>query len=441
MAIYEPLRDSFREFNKMLIDKQQWDAQHELNVANQAIQNKMIEANLQDQQLRREVLMTQAEKARQYRTPQVFDLASMLGPDDTLLQNKEFISNMKRTLDDNDQYTWNPAIRQFVDANDEPLRISPLELERRLPAVVGMIDQYEDTPARVINAIRINEENIAQGKKNLAILKGDPGRNIADIAKQREIIKDHEEQLAFQESFFEPQRLISYYDEKQSRMRQAATWAQGRGLKELSAHFSKAADNFAGSGRVVLDKYLAASGLSGKGTWTKFPVYDQSGKEVGVAQMHSISSIYKFKGKKMAELPEGLTITKPSAEGVKDFGKAGLDFIEKNLRPRDQVVGLTPQQNSIAAVARNLFNDMEAKNPVKNYGHARVVGQKAIKQAKQLHEVWLNRLLAIEAARGTVEKGMYEAALAKHYQLAGKAMGYIPVMEFHEQIRQAGAFE
>jgi hypothetical protein len=50
MAAYEALRDSFREFNRLMIDSQQWDDKHELNKMQEQRQDKMLVSQLENQQ-------------------------------------------------------------------------------------------------------------------------------------------------------------------------------------------------------------------------------------------------------------------------------------------------------------------------------------------------------------------------------------------------------
>ena len=49
MAAYEAIRDSFREFNRTLIDSQQWNAQHESNMADRQLKEKMLMNQLNQQ--------------------------------------------------------------------------------------------------------------------------------------------------------------------------------------------------------------------------------------------------------------------------------------------------------------------------------------------------------------------------------------------------------
>ena len=46
MALYDPIRDGFREFNRMLIDSQQWDEQHEIRAADREYKQTILRGNL-----------------------------------------------------------------------------------------------------------------------------------------------------------------------------------------------------------------------------------------------------------------------------------------------------------------------------------------------------------------------------------------------------------
>ena len=51
MAAYEAIRDSFREFNRTLIDSQQWNAQHEISMADRQLKQTMLLNQLNQQQV------------------------------------------------------------------------------------------------------------------------------------------------------------------------------------------------------------------------------------------------------------------------------------------------------------------------------------------------------------------------------------------------------
>ena len=51
MAAYEAIRDSFREFNRTLIDSQQWNAQHEVSMADRQLKQTMLLNQLNQQQV------------------------------------------------------------------------------------------------------------------------------------------------------------------------------------------------------------------------------------------------------------------------------------------------------------------------------------------------------------------------------------------------------
>jgi hypothetical protein len=62
MSEYAPIRDAFHDLNKMLIDKQQWDAEHEARTQDQGIKRMMMESQLQDQSLQRKKLELDAKE-------------------------------------------------------------------------------------------------------------------------------------------------------------------------------------------------------------------------------------------------------------------------------------------------------------------------------------------------------------------------------------------
>jgi hypothetical protein len=53
MANYAPLRDAFSELNKMIIDSQQWNAQHETRQAEIGLKRAMLDMQMEDRALER----------------------------------------------------------------------------------------------------------------------------------------------------------------------------------------------------------------------------------------------------------------------------------------------------------------------------------------------------------------------------------------------------
>lgn len=76
MSEYAPLRDAFHELNRLLIDKQQWDAQHEVAREEMGLKRQMAEQQMQDQLLKRKTLQKdamEAEAAMKPREANVFE--------------------------------------------------------------------------------------------------------------------------------------------------------------------------------------------------------------------------------------------------------------------------------------------------------------------------------------------------------------------------------
>ena len=55
MAAYEPIRDSFREFNRMLTDSQSWNARHASSTADRELKQTMLLNQLEQQKFSNEM--------------------------------------------------------------------------------------------------------------------------------------------------------------------------------------------------------------------------------------------------------------------------------------------------------------------------------------------------------------------------------------------------
>ena len=140
MALYDPIREGFREFNKMLIDSQTWDEHNDAKEANRIYQHSVLESNLVQRAFENQM-------ARQRHTLAVNnDVRAQTALDETLRMNK---ANLK--------------IRQ----DEFKLKVND-DLRR------GEAAKRADEQHKMNRDMHVFEMDEARGKANDATLKWDP---------------------------------------------------------------------------------------------------------------------------------------------------------------------------------------------------------------------------------------------------------------------------
>ena len=95
MAAYEAIRDSFREFNRTLIDSQAWNAQHEVSMADRQLKQTMLLNQLNQQQVNNRLAQERIGIARDGNAIAVQRNASL---DNQFKQNHEETVNYHRNV-------------------------------------------------------------------------------------------------------------------------------------------------------------------------------------------------------------------------------------------------------------------------------------------------------------------------------------------------------
>jgi hypothetical protein len=87
MAVYEPLRDSFREFNRMIIDAQQFDAMHEQRAMDNRMKNTILMGDLKQRAFNNEMTVRAANLADKRE-----DRAALALSQQILNQNRNYLA-------------------------------------------------------------------------------------------------------------------------------------------------------------------------------------------------------------------------------------------------------------------------------------------------------------------------------------------------------------
>ena len=150
MAMYSALRDAFNDMNKMMIDKQQWQGEHERRIENDAMKRQQQEQQQQQQQMQNEVNAVAVAKARQSMTPQDFNLYAIGNRDriEEAMAQPGAAEQMELAVGDG-SYKWSPADGLFKNAQGQVAQLSHIQAQNRATAFYGIIDMHTNTPQQI----------------------------------------------------------------------------------------------------------------------------------------------------------------------------------------------------------------------------------------------------------------------------------------------------
>jgi hypothetical protein len=285
---YQPLTESFRELNRMLIEKQAWDADFKLREADRGIKNMMTQAQLTGMQQQQEMAAYQLKEKQRMHTPQTFQMSKFPvfqgNPDfmEEFESNPEAMEQFRKLIDDKDVgYKYSPADKTWRHPiSNEPYQMTPYESQFRVPGMQGVIDGTVDT---VASMQRTQSELTSQiGALDKDIDKARKGQYskqaVQELMKKRQ---GYVNDLKKANDFLSPEGLLKFYENKQGLMIKRANFYRSLGAGELA---EKNADNAARSKQVILDKILSAK-------------TDKSGKATGEVKLFAIKPL-TYKGKK-----------------------------------------------------------------------------------------------------------------------------------------------
>lgn len=214
MAEYAPLRDAFHELNRLLIDKQQWDAEHELRKENQGIQRLQVESQLQDAALRREGLKKQAmmdKMAMEVVPVNIYDYTpnsdysrkKLFADSDSAQRFAKAMGGEGASVDE--------ASGMVRDANGEFVRGPRAVMEQKASLLYGLLSSAYD-PEEMINE-NITAASSKVGELEVA-LKSTPIHDVAGRKKLQEQISEAKTTLNQHTKMLDPKNLEIMYRQK-----------------------------------------------------------------------------------------------------------------------------------------------------------------------------------------------------------------------------------
>lgn len=412
---YRPLTDSFREFNRMLMEKQQWDQQHKLQQAEMGLKNLMAESQLKSAAQQQQMQAYKLKEMERYHTPKVVNLGLIAqgGPEQLqqIENNPTAMAELSRVIDDSGEYQYSPADRTWRHKDTkEPLNVAPAEMKYRLPGIYGIIDKHTDAVAGwnrnltvMNNSLKAINGEIEKHKKKHPNDKGTLEEMMR--AKQMTIngIKQHEQMLT-------PKFLMKYYRGQKEKQRRRAIYYQGIGAHELAASLNKAADNSAASERQMLDAFMKKEQNASKFASPQQLYAKKGGASYkGVEYEEGKGPVLRFAaGQSEMQAPPGFSFVKPdqqSVAGTDDFRqnfKIGADIVQKSALPQGMIIPHSPNKARFRDAAdkeySRLVNSLNG-GVVDTAAKARALGHMALEKVAGRHTAIQQELSAYKKAK------------------------------------------
>lgn len=467
MSMYEPLRDAFREMNRMFVDKQQWDAEHARRAENDAWNRRVQEQQMEMNEMKRQSAAIALEKQKVDITPVDFSVYNMGDPDHIrkIMSDPKAAELMTRAVDDDGVgLTFNPADGTFRDAGNNVRQFSPMQIRQRAMGLYGIIDMHNKAPENVqMNLIDMQQTRkglVAEGKKYT-----DP-RFASQAAEVNTKLAALDKEIERANAFLDPKsgQMFQYYVKKSKQMRARAVWAQSMGASELAAEFGRASNKLAASAD------LAFKALIEKGTKTGTKQVTWYANEDGVINpktgkpMKQNQSFVEYipVGAEGAVSRDGFSIAKvPGPQGgsggrtaYTSAYKVGLGIIEKKALPRNMIIPNEKFETDFwLSASKRYAKNVKDKHDM-NEADATIHAETAIQETMAKHnegKAVLDKLNAIKKQKPV--KGKYivemddgssvewtrkqlDEAIAKTRQSYNKELGYIPVWGFEEYERE-----
>lgn len=478
MAIYEPLRDSFRELNRLLVDKQQFDAQQKLNQSNQQLKNKMLEVTVADKEFAKNIAVAgldirrsgqkiqkgladqqilglqqrlkigelQAKKNQALLKPREYSLNYILNNDPRLLSNLDLKKDIESLFTEEDpNASWDPASGGMT-VKGKRHKLSDYEMAQRIvPAVMAMKESYTDAPSDAMGELEeielklkgikgrragILDEESAQyagnlGLANLSSLKD--ARFIgkkADLDREENALKAKYIEL---EQFISPMGRMDYWNDKRDYFHRMANYFETMGE-------SGAATNLrvrAGQAATTANTWLTAQtkGSTAAGTLQMKPIFK--------GRKFVRTGTWSTKGGWATPLREGETPVKPAVD-TKDYVTIGRKSIADTVIRNRLILPGLPGQAKVAKLAERIYTDMALTNPPTNSAQAYKMAEQAEVYIKDAHNMFFQSMQQAMQTKKDRGKKEQQKLLGFILKSARERLGYMPKGTYSETVELLG---
>lgn len=232
MSEYAPLRDAFNELNRLLIDKQQWDAQHEQQTQEMGIKRMMVESQLQDQALKRKSLELESKQSEMMMAPREVNLQDFLPWNGTVLNTIENSPGLKANLAKNfGGTTLDTTTGRVLDDRGQVIKLPTFELGNRSVGAMALMHGALD-PKEMIQANQAALSNAMTQKQNALNAIPDTPMNAKKRGELRTEINGLKAQWSQHEGMKTPDGMIDLLNKQLSMVQGFGTQATMMGANK-----------------------------------------------------------------------------------------------------------------------------------------------------------------------------------------------------------------
>ena len=258
MSDYAPLRDAFQELNRMMIDNDRWQQEHDVRKSELGLRQLQVETALEDSKLNRvekQLKAKRAEDAMSVVPLNVFDIV----PNNNYTRDKLFnassgAQDFARRVAGRDDVSVDPITGIVRQANGEVVSMEKFKVQQRVAGAISLLDSHLD-PEEMLN---VNLNSIVQ--RQAALEKELKSVPVTDVARRRDL----KEQLAEvtktrnqHSAKLEPEELEPLYRQRasfyQKMMLQAAS---GNADEQTLAAYKLASDSASDSWKLIFGKMV-----------------------------------------------------------------------------------------------------------------------------------------------------------------------------------------
>jgi hypothetical protein len=236
---YRPLTESFREINRMLIEKQSWDADAKNRQAQMGLQNIMVESQLKTAQQQQQMNDYKLQEQERLNTPNVVNIGNFM-PDNEIKQQFFASPEGKRqlvdALIDEDPTDWEISEADMSVTNTrtgEKRAMSMNDMKNRMGFIYGIIDANTDQVAAAHKRLGSTTQMISEMDSEIAKAKKSKYTHgqLIELHKERVGLK---EQQTRDSEFLTPKSRLAHYDKKIAQFSRRAMFLDGIGATDAA---------------------------------------------------------------------------------------------------------------------------------------------------------------------------------------------------------------
>lgn len=251
----QAMTNAFNQWNKMLIDQNQWDAQRNAANADFAIRSVLMEEQAKDAMLKRkqlklsmdaqrmqnELTAAKVRDMREYETPMEFSMYNIAGMD--WINNPNARDDMRRVFSHTGEDVKFRKSDGAVVVDGKPLELAPRELEKMVPMIDYVRRRHTDRPALWMQARENIQAQLDEIKTARGQMSGEPryqGTKAALFKQQRAL----QSELDRLNNKLSQSGLTTYYDKKASDFENAAAWMSANHMDDAAKYLTDSANFF-----------------------------------------------------------------------------------------------------------------------------------------------------------------------------------------------------